>query len=366
VKDATDNMCRVELHTNCKTVNVERNKLIIIDEKRDKDRMHRTGPASSTAEFASHPGAQTPLHPGAQTPSAWEMNYPQTPSRTPNMFDGSATPLGSRTPLPDDSIWNPGSRTPFRTRDDFMDPQSIPNDWGASFPTPSFNKATPNMETNTPSGYSTSAAGYPTTPSSELFTPAGYNQPATNSWDSYGDHATPTDAVNTPSASIHTPQQYPQTPSTPGVLPQTPSEAAFEPLVGGVGIGGVGGDAHLNFRANNAPTEDGSWVCPDIEVLVDINNKSIFGVVSSVTGKRECKVFLPSSNEYITVTFDHLKLVSPQKNDKVKIIGREMNGKLGVLIGIDDQDGIVKMDQTAFEIKIMNMANLAKFYNPPQ
>ena len=54
--------------------------------------------------------------------------------------------------------------------------------------------------------------------------------------------------------------------------------------------------------------------------------------------------------------------VQPDKNDKVIVTSGDnevARGSTGTLIGVDDADGIVKMDSD-LEIKILPMAMLAK------
>ena len=51
---------------------------------------------------------------------------------------------------------------------------------------------------------------------------------------------------------------------------------------------------------------------------------------------------------------DDFTLVKPKKKDRVKLIGGNFSGRIGLLIGIDENDGIVKMDDGGIRIIPMN------------
>ncbi|KAG0222755.1 transcription elongation factor spt5 [Actinomortierella wolfii] len=140
VKDATDTTARVELHTNCRIITVERAKLAIQNSDGTTTPVSNiTDPSQFNPSFnmgpPSRPGSagnMTPMHysgAGSRTPAwnsgsktpAWNSGS-KTPAwsantRTPNPYaDGSRTPAwdaGSKTPYHGgSSAWDSGSRTP--------------------------------------------------------------------------------------------------------------------------------------------------------------------------------------------------------------------------------------------------------------
>lgn len=169
VKDTTDTMARVELHTNCKVVNVDKAKLVLVDASGNTIGPvvdSRTAPLPRPAtedRFAPADNgyrglpAQTPRHYGesamtprygasAQTP-AWRSS-----ARTPNPYaaDGAKTPAWhatARTPNPyassrsAGSAWDAGNKTPNPySADRNSKPSSA---WDSGSKTPSWSKETP-------------------------------------------------------------------------------------------------------------------------------------------------------------------------------------------------------------------------------
>ena len=68
--------------------------------------------------------------------------------------------------------------------------------------------------------------------------------------------------------------------------------------------------------------------------------------------------FRPQQTKEVPVEF--LETTRPDKKDKVLVIGGVHSGETGMMMAIDNQDGIVKMDIN-FDIKIFSMKDLAKF-----
>lgn len=94
VKDATESTARVELHSTCQTISVDRSHIASIGTPT------RDGAISSYARTPAFGGSNTPMYAGGKTP----MQGSQTPlyeagSRTPHA--GNMTPAqdGSRTPM---------------------------------------------------------------------------------------------------------------------------------------------------------------------------------------------------------------------------------------------------------------------------
>jgi transcription elongation factor SPT5 len=100
VKHATDSLARVELMANSKIVNVEMDKLRILDEQSE-----RTQRYIQDNDRATGWGAATPMHGGAKTPMARD-------AKTPAWDASSKTPGGGAT-----SLWGSGN-TPFTERMD--------------------------------------------------------------------------------------------------------------------------------------------------------------------------------------------------------------------------------------------------------
>ncbi|CAJ0937356.1 unnamed protein product, partial [Mesorhabditis belari] len=117
VKDATEQTARVELHTTCKTISVDRSRIQVVGDgtpggaPRGISEYMRT-PAGPTAGFGKTPayaGSKTPMY-GAQTPAAGDGGRtPHYGAQTPAYGDGGRTPgyEGGRTPA-----YDIGGRTP--------------------------------------------------------------------------------------------------------------------------------------------------------------------------------------------------------------------------------------------------------------
>lgn len=77
-----------------------------------------------------------------------------------------------------------------------------------------------------------------------------------------------------------------------------------------------------------------------------------------------CKVAMgqTGTGDILTVNPSEMELVVPRKSDRIKIIQGELRNSTGKLIGIDNADGIVKMDDT-LDVKIFDMSNLARMYS---
>lgn len=115
VKDATESTARVELHTSCQTISVDRNHIVIVGEP---------GKEGSVSTYGRTP-ARTPGY-GAQTPSytAAGSKTPLVGSQTPNWDSDTRTPYGTMTPSHDGSMtprhgaWDPtANTTPARNTD---------------------------------------------------------------------------------------------------------------------------------------------------------------------------------------------------------------------------------------------------------
>lgn len=135
VKDATAATARVELHSSCQTISVDRNHIAVVGAPSKDGSITVYGRTPSRTPF----GSQTPQYIGSKTP----LHGSATPQ-----YDGSRTPHGSMTPSHD------GSATP---RANAWDP-IVPNtparsqeyDYSDETPSPSYNPNTPGYSANTP------------------------------------------------------------------------------------------------------------------------------------------------------------------------------------------------------------------------
>lgn len=184
IKDATESTARVELHSSCQTISVDRNHIAIAGAPAKDGSVssfrtpNRTpGYGSATPQYI---GSKTPLH-GSQTPQYDIGNRTPYGGMTPSHDAGSMTPRH-------ESAWNPAiANTPAR-----------PNDFSEF----SLDEAA------SPSGYNPS-------------TPGGYNQ-------TFTPHTPGLYSPFQPSTSSPSPSSYQvgYTPS-PGYSPQTIGNTAF-------------------------------------------------------------------------------------------------------------------------------------------
>lgn len=328
VVDATDAVARVEMHTTMKTINVDVNDIAVIDgmrgefttttfqntTMRGRDNNRRNMDGSQTPAWTRDDNSgfgRTPLHPsmdGSQTPThhgAWDRNRPNTPMRTDSSWDPFSAPDYDLPSTPSTGL-GMGNRnsTPFSP----FSP-AIPSEHG---------------------GYNPSTPGYVHTPASEVATPKDYS-------------ATP-DIPHTPGP--RTPG--PQTPATPGFHTSTPG-LTVEEETGGSSDSLISGieAKYTGYTLDTNDTSDNANIVTILEV---------FG--TAVAGGGRCKVRLRDGREEV-VEAEFLRPVPPSKKDKVKIIKGEMRGMVGELHGIDERDGIVKIEGTK-AIHILQMSFLGK------
>ncbi|XP_064385499.1 transcription elongation factor SPT5-like isoform X2 [Halichondria panicea] len=324
IKDATESTARVELHTSCKTISVDRQRLSIISGQ------ERTGMTSSWGRTPSF-GSQTPMV-GSMTPSY---------SMTPMHGAGSRTPMyGSHTPMHD------GGRTPsYGYMTPSHDPSQTPQHGGSAWdPSVANTPARPdewnyNYDTSTPS-------------------PATYANPATPGGPSYDNPATPSPMVpeSPQSGGPYGSSQYGtrtpiysseyMTPS-PGISPLTPG-TDYSPRTPGSPMEQIADD--------KLPS--------DIEVLISENyddhqyaGKN--GVVRAIMNNI-ASVYLYDDGQEIDVPTRSIEPTAPSKFDKVKGITGPNRGYVGTLINIDEGDGIVKLDADS-ALKIISLNQLAKY-----
>jgi transcription elongation factor SPT5 len=355
VKDVTDTMARIELHSHMKTISVDMSYLKEV--------------SSHTESSGVRPsGGSRPYPGGRQSGSGWDAG-----GRTPVRELGNETPLrapGSETPYPEtprtpsaSDPWNPRQPvTPsLQSSREYMDsdhgpptstyapvttpgaPSSMPftpmtHDHPIQTPAP-YTPFTPGGAM-TPGGpmysYPTQTPGpyHPTTPGGAYETP--YSHPPTTPGGAY----TPTPSqyhprggmggrqtVNTPMTSINTPggdssyttqtprtpgmmHQGPQTPITPGAF-MPPTTPGLPPTTPGMHHPGMGmpmtpggplystpyGGSHtghpmMNMPSATATADSGNWVRTNLVVVVDDESSSYHGYRGVVRSVSEGKASL--------------------------------------------------------------------------
>lgn len=360
VKDATESTARVELHSTCQTISVDRQRLTTVGSRR---------PGGMTSTYGRTPmyGSQTPMYgSGSRTP----MYGSQTPlhdgSRTPHY--GSQTPLhdGSRTPA-QSGAWDPNNpNTPSRADEDFEygfddEPTPSPQGYGGTpnpqtpgYPDPSspqvtqpYNPQTP----GTPAMYNTDQFSPYAVPS-----PQGSYQPSPSPQSYHQVAPSPVGYQNT-----HSPASYHPTPSPMAYQASpSPSPVGYSPMTPGAPSPG-GYNPHTPGSGIEQSSSD--WVTTDIQVKVrdtylDSQAVGQTGVIRSVTGGM-CSVYLKDSEKVVSISSEHLEPVTPTKSNKVKVILGEDREATGILLSIDGEDGIVRMDLDE-QLKILNLRFLGK------
>lgn len=286
VKDATEATARVELHSSCQTISVDRNHIAVVGapSKDGSITVYGRTPSRTPAY-----GMQTPVYSGAKTPMYG--------NQTPQFDSGSRTPHGSMTPSHDGSqtprtlAWDPTiSNTPARSSD---------FEYNMDQPTPS-----PNYNASTPS-YQMSSQFTPHTPGGTMYG-------SDNGYSPYQPSPSPSPSTYQVSH-LGTPSPAAQSPNTPGA-PYSP----YNPQTPGAGL-----DSQL-----------GDWCTTDIEVKIRSNNDAglvgQIGVVRTVNNG-VCSVFLPQEDRSVSVECVRLEPVPPMPGDEFKVIvgeDRELTGRL--------------------------------------
>ncbi|NXG40334.1 SPT5H factor, partial [Dromaius novaehollandiae] len=282
VKDATESTARVELHSTCQTISVDRQRLTTV---------------------------------GSRRPGGMTSTYGRTPmygSQTPMYGSGSRTPMyGSQTPLHDGERWGGTGVTPglgtWRDRDEWdhggdreeggsLGPGGTEGTWG-----PQGDLGGTEGTEFSPYAVPSPQGSYQPSPSPQSYhqvapSPVGYQN--THSPASY--HPTPSPMAYQASPS---PSPVGYSPMTPGA----PSPGGYNPHTPGSGIEQSSSD----------------WVTTDIQVKVrdtylDSQVVGQTGVIRSVTGGM-CSVYLKDSEKVVSISSEHLEPVTPTKSNKVRL-----------------------------------------------
>ncbi|XP_034294075.1 transcription elongation factor SPT5 isoform X1 [Pantherophis guttatus] len=354
VKDATESTARVELHSTCQTISVDREHLTIVDSKK---------PSGMPSGYGRTPmyGSQTPMYgSGSRTPMYGTQH---DGNRTPHY--GSQTPLhdGSRTPA-QSGAWDPN--TPSRPEEEFDygfddEPTPSPQGYGGTpnpqtpgYPDPSSPQVNPlyNPQTpGTPAMYNTDQFSPYAVPS-----PQGSYQPSPSPQSFHQVAPSPVGYQNT-----HSPASYHPTPSPMAYQASpSPSPVGCSPMTPGAPSPG-GYNPHTPGSGIEQSSSD--WVTTDIEVKVhdtylDSHVVGKTGVIRSVNGGM-CSVYVKKCEKVVSISSEHLEPVTPAKNDKVKVLLGEDREGTGMLLSIDGDDGIVRMNPEE-QLKILNLRFLGK------
>lgn len=335
VKDATESTARVELHTKCQTISVDRSRIAVVGSASKGggggvstyNRTPMYGSGSQTPMYSS--GSRTPMY-GSQTP-LYEAG-----SRTPH-FGGGQTPVhdGSRTPV--HGAWDPTTaNTPARPELD---------DYQLEEASPSYQPATPGYQApETPQG--------PYTPQ----TPGMYG--SDHGFSPY--QASPSPTAYQPSPS---PKGYVATPSPVAFQAGTPSPSTY----GGYSPMTPGAPSPFNPQTPGAGMEALSveWQTMDLEVRIKDTHEDDgmigqTGVIRGISGGM-CSVFLLKEDRVVSILSEHLEPVVPVAKDKVKVILGEDREETGELLSIDHPEGVVKMGNG--KITMQPMRYLCKMHD---
>lgn len=315
VKDATDSTARIELHSSCKTISVDRQRLANLSGPKPSGGQTSTYGGRTPSYGGQTPmygsrtpmyGSQTPLHDGSRTPHSGGM----TPSH-----DGSRTPSGGGS-----SAWDPyHANTPRHNDMDYgYDDSPSPADFGA---TP--NPATPgyNADSPGPQGPYT-----PQTPGS-AYSPYPAQSPGSYEAQSPGFVGTPSPG----SIASASPGSFAASPSPMGYSPMTPG-APFTPQTPGTAM----------------DTGISDWHTTDIVVKVKEthNDERLIlqtGVIRNISGGM-CVVYLTDEDKIENIPCEHLEPVPPEKGDRAKVIAGDEREATGSLISMDGNDGVFKCD----------------------
>uniref|UniRef100_A0A7N8XYC3 Transcription elongation factor SPT5 n=1 Tax=Mastacembelus armatus TaxID=205130 RepID=A0A7N8XYC3_9TELE len=281
-----------------------------------------------------HYGSQTPLHDGSRTPGqsgAWDPNNPNTPSRNDEDYDFGYDDEPS--PSPQGYGGTPNPQTPGYP--EVPSPQVNPQ----------YNPQTP----GTPAMYNTEQYSPYAAPS-----PQGSYQPSPSPQSYHQVAPSPVGYQNT-----HSPASYHPTPSPMAYQASpSPSPVGYSPMTPGAPSPG-GYNPHT--PGSNIEQGSSDWVTTDILVRVKDSFMDLMGqtgVIRSVTGGM-CSVFMQESEKVVSISSDHLEPVTPTKNNKVKVILGEDREATGILLSIDGDDGIVRMELDD-QLKILNLRFLGR------
>jgi transcription elongation factor SPT5 len=309
VKDVVDNTYRVELQAV--------NRIVPVDKSICSHRPQGPQVPGAAAAAGSWPA------PGSQTPFIGLA--------TPRVEHGAQTPrYAPRTPLV-------GTATPAVHRDE----ESMGD--SQFTPTTPFNAETPHWRPETPRVMHGAGSMDVDEPSYTPATPAAHT-PVTPSRPAH------TPVSTTPAWDAQTPA--PHTPATP-LPPQTPAEAFGGAQQRGPVGATVPPSSFVRGAAVNIVGADGQQSGSGM-VEEKIPQEAL-----KAPGVPAVRVRL-SAERVVSIPCTQLRTVPPSTNDSVVVLQGEYQGQTGSLIGVDGEDGIVKIQADIF---IVNMSHLGLLSN---
>lgn len=293
---------RVELHTSCQTISVDRNHIAVVGVPGKEGNVSTYGrtPARTPGHGAQTPiygnaGSKTPLL-GNQTPT-WDSE-----GRTP--YSGHMTPSHDGSMTPRHGAWDPSvTNTPARTND-FEYNMEEPS------PSPGYNPSTPGYQMNTPFAPHTPGTMYGSDHSYSPYNPSPSPSPSPY----------PVGYMSTPSPSAYSP-------TTPGGAPQSP----YNPQTPGASL-----DSHM-----------GDWCTTDIEVKIHTHDDADLvgqtGIIRTVSNG-VCSVFLRQEDRSVSIVSEHLAPVPPDVGDEFKVIYGDERESIGTVVSMSGKECICKMN----------------------
>ncbi|KAF8375888.1 spt-5 [Pristionchus pacificus] len=292
VKDATETTCRVEMHSSCKTMSVDRCRVMEVGD--DSVGFGSGGVSMYTKTPMQGGDSRTPMYGGS--------------SKTP-MYGGSATPMygaGGKTPM------YGGAHTPG-------------HDGGR----------TPHYAGNATPHYGADGGRTPAYGGDGSRTPhwgdGGASTPARHNIKEDDD---PYDAPASPAYNVPTPGGMNFNPRTPGGFDYT----APSPMT-------------RNYSIEQAiPAhflESGDWMVENLVVEIKNHDDDRFvdseGIITSVD-QGSCTLFVPSMRKQCRAEADQVVPVRPQQGDWTRIIYGDDMGVTGVLKSEFDNEGVLTLD----------------------
>ena len=113
------------------------------------------------------------------------------------------------------------------------------------------------------------------------------------------------------------------------------------------------------------------WLTIDIEVLIkpsrtgssfkDGSLDGLKALIRGVESSRTARVIVLTTRNFESIPIDSLEPVPPEKRGALKVVTGEYKAQIGTLIGIDDKDGIVQLNNSSGEIKLIPFQLLASY-----
>ncbi|XP_050430817.1 transcription elongation factor SPT5-like isoform X2 [Adelges cooleyi] len=278
VKDSTECTARVELHSPCQTISVDKRNIMMVGGQQSKDR--RTMPSST----------KTSLNVVPMTPSYREGGKtPMYGSMTPSYEVGSRTPAyGNMTPSHDTTI------------------SSLAWDPAAGY--------TPARDSDTDHSYQLDHNYSPFEPESPSSCEFNGNNPFLNALSPT--HVSPLNIDYHPRPS---PSSY-----YPFLMTSSPSSSP--------------GPAAPFLTLFDLPS---GWHTTGVYVhITDSELAAKTGIVKKVEDST-CTVYLPDNGQTVTVDNEKLEPVMPKLNDFVKILCNQHKDKIGNMVAIEGSEGLV-------------------------